>query len=47
MVVGPDADPAIAEFVHDMFVATPRAGRGGWVGMLADDSGPNTSASTA
>lgn len=39
MVVGPDADPAVAEFVHDMFVATPRAGRGGWVGMLADALG--------
>ena len=28
MAVGAEADPAIADFVHDLFAATPPAGRG-------------------
>jgi pimeloyl-ACP methyl ester carboxylesterase len=40
MVVGLDADPAVAEFIHEMAVATPPAGRGGCARMLADELGP-------
>jgi pimeloyl-ACP methyl ester carboxylesterase len=40
MAVGAGADPAVADFVYDMFAATPPAGRGGCVKMLADALGP-------
>lgn len=40
MAVGPDADPAIADFVHDLFAATPPAGRGAWARVLVDEMGP-------
>ena len=36
MAVGRDADPAIAEFVYELFTATPPAGRGGWARTLVD-----------
>ncbi len=39
MAVGRDADPAIAEFVHELFTATPPAGRGGWARTLVDSVG--------
>jgi pimeloyl-ACP methyl ester carboxylesterase len=34
--VGRDADPAIADFVFDLFARTPPAGRGGWARALVD-----------
>jgi pimeloyl-ACP methyl ester carboxylesterase len=40
MAVGADADPAVADFVYRLFVATPPAGRGGCARMLADALGP-------
>ena len=40
MAVGRDADPAIAEFVYELFTATPPAGRGGWARALVDSLGP-------
>jgi len=40
MAVGPEADPAIADFVHDLFAATPPAGRGAWARVLVDELGP-------
>ncbi len=39
MAVGSEADPAIAEFVHDLFAATPAAGRGAWARVLVDSLG--------
>ena len=36
LTVGRDADPEVAAFVHDMFVKTSRAGRGGSAAMLMD-----------
>jgi pimeloyl-ACP methyl ester carboxylesterase len=39
MAVGPDADPAIAEFIHDLFAGTPPAGRGAWAQVLVDELG--------
>jgi pimeloyl-ACP methyl ester carboxylesterase len=39
LAVGRDADPEIAEFVYDMFAATPPAGRGGWARALVDSLG--------
>jgi pimeloyl-ACP methyl ester carboxylesterase len=40
LAVGRDADPAIADFVYDLFAATPPAGRGGWARTLVDSLGP-------
>ncbi len=40
MAVGPQADPAITRFLHDLFSATPAAGRGGWARVLVDEMGP-------
>jgi pimeloyl-ACP methyl ester carboxylesterase len=40
MAVGRDADPAVAEFVYELFTATPAAGRGGWARSLVDSLGP-------
>jgi pimeloyl-ACP methyl ester carboxylesterase len=40
MAVGADADPTIADFVHDLFAATPPAGRGAWARVLVDEMGP-------
>ncbi len=39
MAVGRDADPAIAEFIYELFTATPPAGRGGWARALVDCAG--------
>ncbi|WP_299558153.1 alpha/beta hydrolase [uncultured Mycolicibacterium sp.] len=39
MAVGPDADPAIARFVFELFCQTPPAGRGGWARALVDSIG--------
>ena len=36
LAVGRDADPEIASFVYDLYVQTPRAGRGGCAAMLMD-----------
>jgi pimeloyl-ACP methyl ester carboxylesterase len=41
LAVGRDADPAIADFVFDLFATTPPAGRGGWARALVDSLGPN------
>ena len=40
MAVGADADPALAHFLHDLFAATPPAGRGAWARVLVDEMGP-------
>jgi pimeloyl-ACP methyl ester carboxylesterase len=40
LAVGGDADPSIASFVHELFAATPAAGRGGCATMLVDALGP-------
>ena len=42
MAVGDDADPAITKFLHDLFSATPAAGRGAWARVLVDELGPTT-----
>jgi pimeloyl-ACP methyl ester carboxylesterase len=39
LAVGRDADPAIADFVFDLFAKTPPAGRGGWARVLVDSMG--------
>jgi pimeloyl-ACP methyl ester carboxylesterase len=39
MAVGRDADPEIAEFVYELFTATPPASRGGWARALVDALG--------
>lgn len=39
MAVGGDADPAISNFLHDLFSATPAAGRGAWARVLVDEIG--------
>ncbi len=36
LAVGHDADPEIASFVYDLYVNTPRLGRGGCAAMLMD-----------
>ena len=41
MAVGRDADPAIAEFIYELFIQTPPAGRGGWARELVDSLGTN------
>ena len=40
MAVGADADPAISRMLHDIFAATPSAGRGSWARVLVDELGP-------
>ena len=40
LAVGRDADPAIADFVFQLFAETPPAGRGGWARVLVDSLGP-------
>ncbi|HYR14579.1 MAG TPA: alpha/beta hydrolase [Mycobacterium sp.] len=40
VAVGRDADPAIAEFIYELFTSTPPAGRGGWARTLVDALGP-------
>ena len=42
MAVGADADPAITHFLHDLFSATPPAGRGSWARVLVDEIGHDT-----
>ena len=42
MAVGPDADSAVTNFLHDMFAATPATGRGAWARVLVDELGPQT-----
>lgn len=39
MAVGGGADPAISNFLHDLFSATPAAGRGAWARVLVDEIG--------
>lgn len=39
IAVGRDADPAIAEFIYQLFINTPPAGRGGWARALVDSLG--------
>ena len=36
LAVGQDAAPEVADFVYDLFIKTPRAGRGGCAAMLMD-----------
>ena len=38
--VGPDAEPAVVEFIYELFTSTPPAGRGGWARTLVDALGP-------
>ena len=40
LAVGRYADPAIADFVFELFASTPPAGRGGWARVLVDSLGP-------
>jgi pimeloyl-ACP methyl ester carboxylesterase len=40
IAVGRDADPAVAEFIYELFTSTPAAGRGGWARTLVDTLGP-------
>ncbi|GAY15249.1 alpha/beta fold hydrolase [Mycobacterium sp. shizuoka-1] len=40
MAVGAQSDPAVADFIHDLFAATPAAGRGAWARVLVDEMGP-------
>jgi pimeloyl-ACP methyl ester carboxylesterase len=40
IAVGRDADPAVVEFIYELFTATPAAGRGGWARTLVDSLGP-------
>ncbi|RDH74439.1 alpha/beta hydrolase [Mycolicibacterium moriokaense] len=39
MAVGRDADPAVAEFVYELFAQTPAASRGAWARALVDSLG--------
>jgi pimeloyl-ACP methyl ester carboxylesterase len=39
LAVGRDADPAITDFVFQLFAETPPAGRGGWARVLVDGLG--------
>jgi pimeloyl-ACP methyl ester carboxylesterase len=39
MAVGRDADPAIVDFVYELFTQTPSASRGGWARKLIDSLG--------
>lgn len=40
IAVGRDADPAVVEFIYELFTSTPPAGRGGWARALVDALGP-------
>lgn len=40
MAVGADVDPAIPDFLHDLFATTPAVGRGSWARVLVDELGP-------
>lgn len=40
LAVGRDADPWVADFVYDLFAATPAVGRGGWARVLVNNLGP-------
>ncbi|WP_163802251.1 alpha/beta fold hydrolase [Mycolicibacterium anyangense] len=40
MAVGADADPAVAEFIHELFATTPPSGRGAWARVLVEQMGP-------
>lgn len=40
MAVGDGTDPAVSQLLHDIFAATPPAGRGGWARVLVDELGP-------
>lgn len=40
IAVGRDADPAIVDFVFELFNGTAPAGRGGWARVLVDNLGP-------
>ncbi|MGB0971855.1 MAG: alpha/beta fold hydrolase [Mycobacterium sp.] len=40
LAVGRDADPAIVDFVLELFNGTPSPGRGGWIRVLVDHLGP-------
>ncbi|MBU3751645.1 MAG: alpha/beta hydrolase, partial [Mycobacterium sp.] len=42
MAVGSGADPAVARLLHDVFAATPPAGRGAWARVLVDELGSRT-----
>jgi pimeloyl-ACP methyl ester carboxylesterase len=39
MAVGAEADPSVADFVHELFAATPPAGRGAWAAVLVNEMG--------
>jgi pimeloyl-ACP methyl ester carboxylesterase len=39
IAVGRDADPAIVDFIHELFTQTAPAGRGGWARTLVDSLG--------
>ena len=39
LAVGAGTDPAITDFLHDLFAATPAAGRGAWARVLVDEIG--------
>lgn len=39
MALGAGTDPAVARFLHDLFAATPPAGRGSWARALVDEMG--------
>jgi pimeloyl-ACP methyl ester carboxylesterase len=40
VAVGRDADPVVADYVFELFVGTPAAGRSGWTNALVDSLGP-------
>jgi pimeloyl-ACP methyl ester carboxylesterase len=40
MAVGAGADPAVVDLIHELFAATPAAGRGAWARALVDEMGP-------
>lgn len=37
IAVGRDADPAVADYVYELFMGTSAAGRSGWVNALVDN----------
>jgi pimeloyl-ACP methyl ester carboxylesterase len=39
IAVGRDADPAVADFIYELFAETPAASRGGWARALVDSLG--------
>ncbi len=39
IAVGRDADPAVVDFIFELFNSTPAAGRGGWARALVDSLG--------